>query len=68
MELNRLTPSGWRDVVEGSGFEILDWRIVRSEFAAEVLSEFPEVEQTLLPGIGRDDLVDGTVAFWLRRP
>jgi SAM-dependent methyltransferase len=68
LELNRLTPSGWRDIVEGSDFEILDWRVVRSEFAEQLLNEYPEVEQTLLPGIGRDDLVDGTVAFWLRRP
>jgi SAM-dependent methyltransferase len=68
LELNRLTPSGWRDVVEGSDLEIVDWRVVRSEFAEQLLTEFPDVEQTLLPGISHDDLVDGTVAFWLRRP
>jgi hypothetical protein len=68
LELNRLTPAGWRGVVEGSELEIIDWRVVRSEFAEQLLTEFPEVEQTLLPGIGHDDLVDGTVSFWLRRP
>jgi hypothetical protein len=68
LELNRLTPSGWRGVVESSDFEIVEWRVVRSEFAEQLLTEFPDVEQTLLPGIGRDDLVDGTVAFWLRHP
>jgi SAM-dependent methyltransferase len=68
MELNHLTPAGWRKVAESSGFEIDDWRVVRSEFAEQLLAEFPEVEETLLPGVGHDDLVQGTVAFWLRRP
>lgn len=67
-ELNHLTPGGWRAVVEASGLEVLDWRTASSEFAEQLLRDFPDVEQTLLVELARDDLVTSTVQVWLARP
>lgn len=64
-ELNRLTVGGWRDVMDRSPLELVDWRTAPSDFARDLLSEFPAVEQTLLPGVARPDLVEATVQVWL---
>jgi hypothetical protein len=47
---------------------VLEWGVERSGFAERMLAEFPEVEETLLDGVTRDDLVQGPAPFWLRRP
>lgn len=66
-ELNRLTTTGWREVVERSSLVVVDWRTRSSAFAEDLLAEFPEVTETLLPGIARRDLFDGMVQVWLAR-
>jgi hypothetical protein len=66
-ELNRLNAAGWRDVVGRSGLEVLDLQVAHSEFAEQLLAEFPEVERTLLPGVQRDDLVTSALGFTLLR-
>jgi SAM-dependent methyltransferase len=67
-ELNRMTLRDWQDAIEATRFDVLEWHVERSRFAERILAEFPEVEETLLDGLTRDDLVQGPPLFWLRRP
>jgi SAM-dependent methyltransferase len=67
-ELNRMTLRGWREAIEATRFDVLEWVAVPSEYAERTLAEFPDVEDTLLDGVTRDDLVHSAVRFWLRRP
>jgi SAM-dependent methyltransferase len=67
-ELNRMTLRGWRETIDATRFEVLDWRVIRSDFAEQMLGEFPDVQETVLDGVTRDDLVHGAIWFWLRRP
>ena len=65
--LNRLTLAQWRDTIAAGPFEVLDWEEEPSDFAREVLGEFPEVPETLVRGVTRSDLVCGRINAWLRR-
>jgi SAM-dependent methyltransferase len=67
-ELNRMGWGAWQDAIEATKFDVLEWGVERSGFAERMLAEFPEVEETLLDGVTRDDLVQGPAPFWLRRP
>lgn len=60
-ELNRLTTSAWREVFEAAPLAVADWQTVTSEFARELLVEFPEVQDTLLPGVAPADLTESTI-------
>lgn len=59
--LNRLTLQQWREIFEAGPFEILEWIEESSPFAVRLLHEHPEVEETVLPGIRRRDLVCGQI-------
>lgn len=65
--LNRLTIAGWRETIEAGPFDVLAWENETSDFAEQVLGEFPEVVETLLPGVTPADLVCGRINVWLRR-
>jgi SAM-dependent methyltransferase len=67
-ELNRMTLRDWQETVQATRFEVLEWRAIRSEFAEKTLAEFREVEETVLDGVTRDDLVHAAIRFRLRRP
>ena len=67
-ELNRMTLRAWQETIEATHFDLLEWRVSHSDFAERTLAEFPEVAQTLLHGVTKDDLVHNAVSFWLRRP
>jgi SAM-dependent methyltransferase len=67
-ELNRMTLGDWRATVQATHFDVLEWFAIRSDFAEKTLAEFQDVEETLLDGVTRDDLVHGAICFWLRRP
>ena len=64
--LNRFTLSQWRAVIEAGPFEVLDWREEPSSFACELLDEFPDVRDSLAPGVELRDLVHGRLEVWLR--
>jgi SAM-dependent methyltransferase len=64
--LNRLTLAEWRAVIEAGPFEILDWREEPSTLACALLDEFPDVRDSLAPGVGPRDLVHGRLEVWLR--
>jgi SAM-dependent methyltransferase len=67
-ELNRMTLRAWRETIDATQFDVLGWRVSRSDFAERTLAEFPEVKETLLDGVTREDLVHSAISFWLRRP
>ncbi len=67
-ELNQFTLERWREVVDDGRFHILDWEEKPSAYAQEVLGEFPEVLDTLLPGVGERDVVYGQINTVMRRP
>jgi hypothetical protein len=63
-----MTLGDWRATVQATHFDVLEWFAIRSDFAEKTLAEFQDVEETLLDGVTRDDLVHGAICFWLRRP
>ena len=67
-ELNQMTLRAWREAIDATPFDVLRWRVSRSDFAERTLAEFPEVLETLLDGVSSDDLVHSAISFWLRRP
>jgi SAM-dependent methyltransferase len=66
-DLNRMTLRAWRETIDATPFDVLEWRVDPSDFAEQTLSQFPDVEETLLDGVTKDDLVHSAVSFWLRR-
>jgi SAM-dependent methyltransferase len=66
--LNQLSLRGWRELLEASGFEVLDWREDVSPLAQTLLGEHPDVPETLLDGVTERDLVHYSIKVWLRRP
>lgn len=60
------TPAQWRKTIEAGPFEVLDWKEDHSPLAETLLAEHPEVEETLLSGINRPDLVCSQIKVWLR--
>lgn len=66
-ELNQFTLERWREVVDDGNFEILEWEENPSAYAEEILGEFPEVLDTLLPGVGERDVICGQINTVMRR-
>jgi SAM-dependent methyltransferase len=64
--LNQLSLAQWRETFEAGPFEILEWREDLSPFAETLLEEHPEVEESLLEGVERRDLLHGRIRVWLR--
>ena len=64
--LNRLTLDQWRAVIEAGPFEMLEWTEEPSDYALALLNEYPEVENSLVDGVERRDLVHGRIEVWLR--
>jgi ubiquinone/menaquinone biosynthesis C-methylase UbiE len=64
--LNQLTPREWRRTIEAGPFEILDWKEETSPLAESLLSHRPDVLQTILPGLRRNDLTCSQIKVWLR--
>jgi SAM-dependent methyltransferase len=65
--LNRLTIAQWRAKIEAMACEILVWRNKDSDIGATVLEQFPEILNTLLPGLSPADLLCERIEVWLRR-
>jgi ubiquinone/menaquinone biosynthesis C-methylase UbiE len=65
--LNRLTIRQWRSMMEDTGCEILEWVTDPSPLGKSMLVERPEIEQTLLPGVDREDLLSERVSVVLRK-
>jgi SAM-dependent methyltransferase len=65
--LNRLTVEQWRARIEAMACETLVWRNRDSEIGATVLKQFPEILDTLLPGLSPVDLLTERIEVWLRR-
>ncbi len=65
--LNQFTLRQWRRIIEAGPFEILEWIEKRSPFAKTLLEEYPEVQDTLLDGVERRDLIHGEIKVWLRK-
>lgn len=66
--LNRLTVRQWRQHVDVGQFAVLDWKEKPSSIGEKVLAQHPEVLETLLPGVTREDLLCERIEVWLRRP
>jgi SAM-dependent methyltransferase len=64
--LNQLSLRQWRDLFEGSPFEIVDWHEAPSALAETVLAEQPDVTETLLDCVTPRDLVHASIKVWLR--
>ena len=64
--LNRFTIGQWRKIIEAGPFEVLEWKEERFSFAETLLEQHPEVEDTLLEGVERRDLIHGRIKVWLR--
>jgi SAM-dependent methyltransferase len=65
--LNALGAEQWREAIESGPFDVLAWELEPSDFARDVLSEHPDVVETLLPNVSRADLTCGRITAWLRR-
>jgi SAM-dependent methyltransferase len=65
--LNRFAVAGWKEAVAALPCDILDWRERTSEVGQELLEQFPEVEETLLPGVARTDLLTERIEVWLKK-
>lgn len=55
--LNHFTPARYREVFDSRPLEIVRWEAKPSELAQVVLAEHPEVVETLVEEISRDDLL-----------
>jgi len=64
--LNQFTLTQWRAVIEAGPFEVLEWFEEPSAFACALLEEFPDVHDSLSPGVEPRDLVHGRIEVWLR--
>ncbi|MCI0747466.1 MAG: methyltransferase domain-containing protein [Verrucomicrobia subdivision 3 bacterium] len=65
--LNRLTVGQWRDAISELPCNLLLWSEKQSDIGGNVLSEFPEIAATLLPGTSTADLMCERIEVWLRR-
>ena len=64
--LNQLTPHEWRHAIERGPFEILEWTEESSPLAESLLGDQPEVLETTLLGLRREDLTCSQIKVWLR--
>jgi ubiquinone/menaquinone biosynthesis C-methylase UbiE len=65
--LNRFTAATWRETVSALPCDVLDWKETTSEIGQRLLEQFPEVEETLLPGVETTDLLTERIEVWLRK-
>ena len=65
--LNRFTVATWRETVSALPCDVLDWKETTSEIGQRLLEQFPEVEETLLPGVETIDLLTERIEVWLRK-
>ena len=65
--LNRFTVATWRETVSALPCDVLDWKETTSEIGQRLLEQFPEVEETLLPGVETTDLLTERIEVWLRK-
>ena len=64
--LNQLTLRQWQETFEAGPFQILEWTENALPFAQNLLEEHREVEDSLLPGVERRDLLHSRIKVWLR--
>jgi SAM-dependent methyltransferase len=65
--LNRFTVARWRQHIEAMPCEVLAWENKDSAIGRAILQEFPEIAQSLLPGVSEADLLCERIEVWLRR-
>lgn len=65
--LNRFTVQQWRDKIEAMPCEILAWQNKDSEIGENVLAQYPDIPETLLPCVTTTDLLCERIEIWLRR-
>jgi SAM-dependent methyltransferase len=65
--LNRFTVSRWRQHIEAMPCEVLAWENKDSVIGRAILQDFPEIAQSLLPGVSEADLLCERIEVWLRR-
>jgi len=65
--LNRLTVRDWKQMIKSMPWEVLDWKEEPSEISQKILEQFPDVRDTLLPGVERADLLTERIKAWLRK-
>jgi SAM-dependent methyltransferase len=65
--LNRFTVATWRETVSALPCDVLDWKETTSEIGQRLLEQFPEVAETLLPGVETTDLLTERIEVWLRK-
>jgi SAM-dependent methyltransferase len=65
--LNRFTVGAWRETVSALPCDVLDWKERTSALGQRLLEQFPEVEETLLPGVDTTDLLTERIEVWLRK-
>jgi len=65
--LNRFTVQQWREKIEAMPCEILSWQNKNSEIGENVLAQYPDIPQTLLPCVAITDLLCERIEIWLRR-
>jgi hypothetical protein len=59
--LNRLTLEQYRNLFATAPIEVVQWHEKHNGPAAQMLDEYPEVLETLLPGVTLRDLVHGQI-------
>jgi SAM-dependent methyltransferase len=64
-QLNRFTPTRWREIVESGPIEVEAWEETRPEWVIELLQRDPEIERTAV-GVSHADLTCSLVAATLR--
>lgn len=65
--LNRFTVGEWRQLIEDMGCEVLVWEERPSAVGAQVLAQYPDILETLLPGVTQQDLLCERIEVWLRK-
>jgi ubiquinone/menaquinone biosynthesis C-methylase UbiE len=65
--LNRFTVTEWRLLIDQMGCEVLEWRESHSALGEHLLARYPEVLETLLPGVTLGDLLCERIKVWLRK-
>jgi hypothetical protein len=65
--LNRFTVRQWRKRIEQMSCEILAWEERPSAIGDQVLAQHPQVLETLLPGVTKQDLLCERIEVWLKK-
>lgn len=65
--LNHFSLETYRGVFAASPFKILDWQEARSSLAEDALARHPHVLASVVPGVGREDLVCDSIRVLARK-